>query len=217
MTLTTVFRGALAALVMAAGLAAQGAQAAEAAPPIVPAGKDAKGYAIGDMALGKADAPVTVIEYASMTCPHCAAFEAEALPKLKSQYIETGKLRLIFREFPLDRLALEAAKVARCAGPDRYFAFVEVLFAQQGNWARAKDPMADLQRLAKLGGIGEEAFKACVADQALADQIVESRYTAEKAFTISGTPGFVLDGKSIDVTKIMDAIDEAVKKADGKS
>src|SRR5258708_4777286 len=116
MTPFTVARAALLALGLGLSpLAAAAALAAEGQPTLVAAGKSDKGYATGDMMLGKPDAPVTVVEYASMTCPHCAAFALENLPKLKSEYIDTGKVRLVFREYPLDRLALYGAMLARCA------------------------------------------------------------------------------------------------------
>ena len=101
-----------------------------------PAVAQVRAPATGDMVLGKADAPVTVIEYASMTCPHCATFHTEVLPKLKAAYIDTGKIKFIFREFPLDQLALRGAMLARCAGPERYFGYVDVLFRQQRVWSR---------------------------------------------------------------------------------
>ena len=211
MTPITVARRAL--LAFGLGLTPLAALAADSQPVIVPAGKSDKGYATGDMALGKADAPVTVVEYASMTCPHCAAFHAEVLPKLKSDYIETGKVRLVFREYPLDKLALYGSMLARCSGPERYFEFVNILFQQQTIWARAKDPMAELKKLARLGGIGEEAFNACMSDQKLADEIIASRLNGEKVHGITATPGFVINGKTVDAGNIMDAVTEAVKKA----
>jgi protein-disulfide isomerase len=212
MTPMTVARVALLALGL--GLAPLGATAlaADAQPTIVPAGKSDKGYATGDMVLGKADAPVTVVEYASMTCPHCAAFHAENLPKLKSEYIDSGKVRLVFREYPLDKFALYASMLARCAGPQRYFDFVNVLFQQQASWVRAKDQLVELKKLARLGGIGEEAFNACMADEKLRDEIIASRLNGEKVHGITATPGFVVNGKTVDAGSVMEAVAEAVKK-----
>src|ERR1051325_8235316 len=162
-------------LAFAAATVAPVGALADAQPTIVPAGKSDKGYATGDMILGKADAPVTLVEYASMTCPHCADFHVNQLPTIKRDYIDTGKLRLVFREFPLDGLGLQAAMVARCAGPDRFFSFLEVLFKQQLAWARAPDPKAALAQIAKQGGMGEAAFAACVSDQKVNDDIVARR------------------------------------------
>jgi protein-disulfide isomerase len=212
MALTTVVRTLL--VVLSLGLVpALAAQAADV--KILPAAKNEKGYATGDMIIGKADAPVTVIEYASMTCPHCAAFHAEELPKIKSEFIDTGKARLVFREFPLDGFALRGAMVARCAGPDRYFAMLDVLFKQQMVWSRpakdAKEPLAELQKIARLAGIGEQAFQACMNDQALADEIVARRQEGDKTYQIKSTPGFVVNGKTLERQKLSDAINEALK------
>src|SRR5687768_5061793 len=115
-------------------------------------------WAKGDMALGKPDAPVTVIEYASMTCPHCAHFHAETLKAFKEKYVDTGKVRLIFREFPFDGLALRASMLARCAGAERYFPMLDVLFQQQNQWTRAKDPMAALAQIGRLAGVSPQKF-----------------------------------------------------------
>ena len=104
-----------------------------------------------EVALGAEDAPITVIEYASLTCPHCAAFHRETFPRLKSDYIDTGRVRYVFRDFPLDQLAFRAAILARCAGPKRYLSFVEVLLSQQESWSGHADPMLALKLLAGPG------------------------------------------------------------------
>lgn len=148
-----------------------------------------------EQAMGSADAPVTMIEYASLTCPHCAAFHKETLPALKEKYIDTGKVRLIFRDFPLDRLALDAAKLAHCAGPDRYFTFLGAFFQNQERWATAEDPRAALRQLALLGGLSGEKADACLNDRALEDGILQSRLDAEKQHQIESTPSFLINGK----------------------
>ena len=119
---------------------------------------------LGDMALGDEKAPVTIIEYASMTCPHCAAFHANTYPELKKRYIDTGKVRFIFREFPLDQLALAAFMLARCAGPDKYFPMIDTLFQQQKEWVVQK-PLGPLLAIAKQAGMSEQAFNECLAGQ----------------------------------------------------
>ncbi len=178
-------------LAMAVGMAALIGVPAALAPALA-AGK---AYATGDMALGADDAPVTVIEYASMTCPHCATFHNETFPGLKAAYIDTGKIRLVYREFPLDRLAFYAAVLARCAGPERFFGFVEVLFRQQDSWARAGDPMAALARLGRVGGVGEAQFGACINDQELGDSILKTRLEGNSEFDVNSTPTFIINGK----------------------
>jgi protein-disulfide isomerase len=149
-----------------------------------------------EQALGDASAPVTIIEYASLTCPHCAAFHQDVLPALKERYIAPGKVRLIYRDFPLDERALEAAKLAHCAGPERYFGFIDVLFQTQSNWARAEDPRAALKQLGKLGGLSEQQMDACFADEELTNSILQSRLEAQNQHQISSTPSFVIDGET---------------------
>lgn len=151
-----------------------------------------------DRVLGKADAPITMIEYASLTCPHCADFSQNIFPEIKKQYIDTGKLKFIYRDFPLDQLALQAAVLARCAPPDRYYGFVDVLFEKQASWAGAKDPVAALEKLAKLGGMSDEQFKGCMANQPLQDAVLAQRIAAVKEFNVEGTPTIIVNGKKIE-------------------
>jgi protein-disulfide isomerase len=148
-------------------------------------------------ALGDPDAPVTIIEYASLTCPHCADFHTGVLPELKERYIATGKVRLIYRDFPLDQRALNAAVLAHCAGPDRYFGFLDVLFETQQSWARADDHLAALKRLGRLGGLSESQMDHCLADEALIDRILQTRLDAQDQHDISSTPSFVIDGRTL--------------------
>jgi protein-disulfide isomerase len=146
--------------------------------------------------LGDPQAPVTIIEYASLTCPHCAQFHTEVLPELKERYIAPGKVRLIYRDFPLDQNALAAAALAHCAGSDRYFSFLDVLFETQASWARAEDPIAALKRLGKLGGLSEEQMDACFADQELADGILRTRLEGQNEHQVDSTPTLVIDGET---------------------
>lgn len=169
-------------------LAAAGAGDARAqAPAVTPE----------DRVLGKAEAPITIFEYASLTCPHCADFEAQTLPEIKKQWIETGKARLIYRDFPFDQAALHAAVLARCAPPDRFFAFLDVLFKEQADWAAAKDPTEALKRIGKLGGVGADQFDACMKDEKLVNRIVAERLAAEKQYGVDSTPTFFINGKKL--------------------
>ena len=156
---------------------------------------NAQEIVLSDMALGSADARVTIIEYASMTCPHCAEFHMKVLPALKEKYINTGAVRLIYRDFPLDGLALRAAMTARCAGPERYFGFVDLFYQQQPSWTRAKDQIGALQQLSRIGGLTPEKFKVCLDNVALQDYVVKSRQQGQAEFGVSGTPTFVIEGK----------------------
>ena len=150
--------------------------------------------ALQDRVLGRADAPVTIIEYASLTCSHCRKVHTEVIPQLKKDYIDTGKVKLIYRDFPFDRLALMGAVLARCAPEDRFFSFIDVLFAQQENWARSEDPFAALTRIGKLGGVNPSDFDACLKNQPLVDGIVEKRLAGQKNFDVNATPTFIIDG-----------------------
>jgi protein-disulfide isomerase len=163
----------------------------------VPALAGANRAGLGEMSIGAEDAPITMIEYASMTCPHCAVFHADTFEALKTKYIDTGKVRLVFREYPLDRLAFFASKLARCAGADGFFPMLEVLFKQQQNWARSKDPEGALARIGRLAGIDQESFDACMNDEAITKVVLENRMTGETKHKISSTPSFVVNGQII--------------------
>jgi protein-disulfide isomerase len=165
--------------------------------------------------LGDENAPVTMIEYASLTCPHCAAFHNEALPEIKEKLIDTGKLKLIYRDYPLDGVALRAAAIAQCAGEDRYFGVLGLLFKSQMTWARSDDPIGAIKEVVRFGGMTGDAVDACIADQELIDGIVGSRMTGEQEFNVSSTPSFILDGETIQgardaeffIEKVEDLID----------
>jgi protein-disulfide isomerase len=152
--------------------------------------------ALPDMQLGKDDAPVTIVEYASMTCPHCAHFDVTTLPDLRKKYIETGKVRLILREFAWDPRAEAGFMLARCS-KDKYFAMVDVLFRQQDKWAPVpKDQgQAALLQVAKLAGFTQESFEACLTDQKLLDDIRAVKNRGEKDFGVEATPTFFINGK----------------------
>ena len=151
-------------------------------------------YAVGDMELGAKDAPVTIIEYASMTCPHCANFHMGPFKELKAKYIDTGKARIIFREFPFDPVALQASMLARCVGEKRYFGMLNVLFKSQAKWANSSEPQQALAKIARLGGFTEARFRACMTNQDLADIILKSRLNGSKKFGVDSTPSFIVNG-----------------------
>src|SRR5271169_2542480 len=149
-----------------------------------------------DRILGNPDAPITIVEYASLTCPHCAHFANEVLPELKKKWIDTGKAKLVLRDYPLDEPALRAAMIARCAPPDRYYAFVDTFFAAQEKWVRA-DYREALARLAKLGGMGTEEFDACLKNTELENKIVEGRLKATQELDVNSTPTFFVNGSKL--------------------
>jgi protein-disulfide isomerase len=151
-----------------------------------------------DISLGKTDAPITIVEYASMTCPHCAQFHKMVLPELEKKYIDTGQARLILREFPLDGLAVAAFMLARCAGPDRYYPMVNALFDTQQTWAvPGADGKEKLRLIAKQAGFSNEKFEQCLADKDLFNKIVETRKIANEKFGVDSTPSFFVDGKRL--------------------
>jgi protein-disulfide isomerase len=147
-----------------------------------------------DRILGNPDAPITIIEYASMSCPHCAHFANDVLPELKKKWIDTGKAKLVFRDFPLDKLALAAAMVQRCAPPDRFFAFVDTFFADQQQWVLASDYKAAIARLAKLGGMSTKEFDACMQNKTVETFILQERLDASKVLGVDATPTFFVNG-----------------------
>lgn len=152
----------------------------------------------GDRVLGKAEAPITIVEYASFTCPHCAHFANKVLPEVKKNWIETGKAKLVYRDFPLDRVAYEAAILARAVPGDRYFAFIDTLFAQQEKWATAKDTKAALSQLAKLAGLGAADIEAALANKAVGDAILAQRLEAAEKLKVDSTPTLFINGKKAD-------------------
>ncbi len=153
---------------------------------------------LGDLALGDEDAPVTIIEYASLTCNHCAAFHTQVFPELKEKYIETGKVRFVARAFPLDPIATAAVMISRCAGDDRYFKFLEILFAKQHEWAFQENPVDKLKAIAKQGGFSDESFEQCLADPELLDHIRQVQKRAYEELKIASTPTFFVNGEKVE-------------------
>jgi protein-disulfide isomerase len=151
-----------------------------------------------EFALGRPDAPVTIVEYASLSCPHCRNFHLTTFPQFKKQYIDTGKVRFIMREFPLDNLAAGASMLARCAGGDKTFPLIGALFHTQETWAFVRgDPRPELFKVAKQAGFTQESFDKCLADQKLLDDITALRTRGADTFGVSSTPTFFINGKKL--------------------
>jgi protein-disulfide isomerase len=167
---------------------------------------------LGDMALGPENASVTIVEYASMTCPHCAAFTNEVFPKLKAEYIDTGKVRFIFREFPLDLVAAAGSMLARCIAKQdapKYFAVVDILFKQQAEWA-VKNPVEPLKRIAKQAGLSEDAFNACLKDQSVLDGIKATQDYAADTLKVNSTPSFFINGTMVKGETSIEAFEKII-------
>jgi protein-disulfide isomerase len=168
------------------------------------------GEALPDVVIGASDAPVTIVEYASMTCLHCAVFHTTTYEELKRKYIDTGKVRFVLREFPLDPRATAAFMLARCAGDDKRTAMVDFLFAQQKTWAYAEKPLPALASLVKQTGMNEAAFNACLADTALYKKVLAVHDRAEALFGIEATPTFFVNGKQVAGDISMEALDKLI-------
>jgi protein-disulfide isomerase len=190
----------VAAFVAAAAPAAAASDAAVAAALMQPG-------PLPDIVEGAAGAPATIVEYASMTCSHCAAFHEQVWPALKAKYVDTGKAKFILREFPLDPLATAAFMAARCVGPDKRDATIDRLFARQGEWAFRDEP---LERLRRETGLSPADFLACVKDKTLFDGINETRDTAAERFGLDSTPTFFVNGHKIDGEAALPAFDAAL-------
>jgi protein-disulfide isomerase len=186
-----------------------------APPPLVAPGQtsvDPLALTADDQILGNPDAPITIIEYGSLTCPHCAAFDAEVLPKLKEKWFASGRAKLVFRPFPRDEVDLHASSVALCAPPDRFYAFIDAIFASQQQWTAASDPKAALARIGLLGGVSKTKFDACYDDKAIADKLLASRLVATQQLGISSTPTFFINGKKYDGQPTLDGLEVVLSK-----
>ncbi|MBA4349781.1 MAG: thiol-disulfide oxidoreductase [Rhodobacter sp.] len=153
---------------------------------------------ITDFSLGPADAKVQITEYASFTCPHCATFHANVWPQLKSEYVDTGKVRFTYREVYFDRYGLWAAMVARCGGEMRYFGIVDMIFEQQQEWAASDDPnvvIGKLRTIAKTAGLDDASLDACLKDGAKAEAMVAHFEANMAADEVEGTPTFIINGE----------------------
>lgn len=150
---------------------------------------------LGDKILGEENAPVTIVEYASMTCGHCANFHKRTYPDLKADYIDTGKVRFIFREFPLDPVAAGAFMLARCAPADKYFEIVDIMFEQQRAWAFTDNPYQSMLDFSKQIGFTKESFEECLGNQDLLDAIEAVKNRGANEFGVDSTPTFFINGE----------------------
>ena len=198
--------GGVEALLEAQPAAAQSATAAELLVP----------PPLGDRALGKEDAPVTIVEYASMTCPHCAHFHETTYPELKKRYIDTNKVRFILREFPLDPLATAGFMLARCDTEAKYYPITDLLFEQQKNWAFSEKPLDALRQLMRQAGFSQEKFEACLQDQKLYDAVNAVKNRGVEMFKVDSTPTFFINGQRHPGSLSIDEIEKIIKPVLGE-
>ncbi len=167
---------------------------------------------LDELSLGSADAKVTVVEYASMTCPHCAHFTDDVFEDFKKKYIDTGKVRYIFRDFPLDNLAAAVSMLARCAGKDKALPLIETFYNKQQDWAFTNgSPVPKLFDIAKQAGFTQESFDKCLTDQKLLDAITAERSRASDVFGVNATPTFFINGKRLKEAPTLEAFDKVIE------
>jgi protein-disulfide isomerase len=167
---------------------------------------------LGEMVLGEEDAPVTVIEYFSLTCHHCMLFHQEVFHRVEETYIDTGKIRFVARDFPLNDPALRAAMVARCLGRERYFDFIAGLFGNFDHWTGADDPIRALALLAAQSeGMSREDFDACIANTELETAVLTSYLTGMTEYEVSGTPTFIINGKKFEEVTSFEKFEKIVE------
>ena len=185
-------RGFIAAAAAAGLLATAGRPVSAQAVDLAELNKEGP---LGDQVLGDARAPVTIIEYASLTCGHCADFHANGYKVLKEKYIDAGKVRFILREFPLDPLSAAAFMLSRCAGEGKYYPMVDLFFSTQKVWAFSDKPVDALLATARQAGFTQESFEACLRDQKVYDGVNAVRLRGAEKFGIDSTPTFFINGE----------------------
>jgi protein-disulfide isomerase len=225
----TILAGVAAVTVLALGVAAwqfgpwgadtaaptETATVSDEATPAIGTLADASGQPMtvyeDDHILGSPDAPITMIEYASLTCPHCADFHNNVLPEIKKNYIDEGLVRLVYRDFPLDKVALRGSLIADCAPDENYFRILGVIFNSQEQWATTADPVAALDQIGRMGGLSAEAIETCTNDDALIQKILGRAQEAQNLYGINSTPSFVINGQVVKGTLSYEEYDQILK------
>ncbi|MFZ5784473.1 MAG: DsbA family protein [Pseudomonadota bacterium] len=207
--------GAVAVVAIAAGVYFGTRPPSAGQPPVAVAAAPDKSALLQvqatDHVMGDAKAPVTLIEYASFTCPHCAHFHTQVLPELKKKWIDTGKVKLIYRDFPLDQVAAKAAQIAECVPKDRYFGVIDLIFRGQPTWAAAPDPIAELAKPLRIAGMGENEIKACLANEAKANEVIAD-YRGGETLGVNSTPTLFIDGQVYRGARSVEELDAVFAK-----
>lgn len=154
--------------------------------------------ALESKSIGEEKAPIKIIEFASLTCGHCAKFHNEVFPLIKEKYIDKGKIFFTYNDFPLDKFALKASVVARCSGNKKFFSFLKVLYNKQKDWTRTQDPFKSLLKIAKLGGLKNDEIKVCVGNKSIEDGLLKQRLKSTKIYDIKATPTLYINGEKYD-------------------
>ena len=196
-----------------AAVAGGGAFVLRQSDDAVAAGSWDPGITDFDKVLGSDDAPVTIVEYASFTCPHCASFHNETMPLLKERFIDTGQVRFVFRDFPLNEPALRAGMMARCVPEEQYFNVVDVVFQTLNQWSSGPNWMQSLSRIGRMAGLSQQAFDACMADTELEEKILALRLEGANTFNVQATPSFVVNGKTLSGGRSIDEFAEIIDRA----
>ncbi|HYD08258.1 MAG TPA: DsbA family protein [Reyranella sp.] len=169
------------------------------------------GVQASDHVLGDPKAPITLIEYASFTCPHCAHFAVGVLPAIKKKWVDTGKVKLIYRDFPLDQTALKAAQLAECSGKDKYFGVIDMIFATQQKWATSSDPIGELSKSLRIAGMGEAEARNCLANDAVANAVIAD-YRSGETLGVNSTPTLFINGELYKGARSVEELDAAFAK-----
>lgn len=211
-----IVAGGVVAVAAIAGAVYFGTRAPASGPPPVaaasaPSKAGLEAVQPGDHVLGDANAPITVIEYASLTCSHCAHFHTQVLPEVKKKWIDTGKVKLIYRDFPLDQIAAKAAQIAECAGNDKYFGVLDIIFRGQPQWATAADPLAELAKPLRIAGMGENEIKACLANEAMSNAVIKD-YQGGEAMGVNSTPTLFINGQLYRGARSVEELDGVLGK-----
>jgi protein-disulfide isomerase len=166
-----------------------------------------------DRVLGDENAPVTIIEYVSMTCPHCADFHSAIFPRLKADYIDTGKVKFVMRDLPWDNMALGIAKVARCADPSQFYMLTGAFLKTQENWLRSADPLGEIKKIARLAGMDEATVEQCLKDPSLHEEVLASKRIAQEVLNVRGTPTVFINGELLNGVPAYDQLRSVIETA----
>ena len=167
--------------------------------------------ALESKSFGDENAKVKIVEFASLTCGHCAKFHNEVMPVLKEKYIEKGLIHFTYKDFPLDKFALKASMIARCAGNEKFFKFLDVFYKKQKDWTRTKDPFKSLLKIAKFGGLKDEELKVCIGNKSIEDGILKQRLNSSKKYDIKATPTLYLNGEKYNGDLTIEALESKIK------